>query len=809
MIQAVTWFVGGILIAVSGGAADAGPAAQGLLIEYRFENLDGLTLLDQQGRWPGRVVGEVRLAEGRHGQALALDGNGYVEVPGSDKLVYERGLSVEAWICPDKLTAGRIVDRSTPATSDSFCLDTHPGDAIRLITPAGTIHVPKVLELARWTHVLAVYDAEAGELAVYLDGKLAAAQPAGSMVKLGGPNTIHIGADTAGGNRFAGRIDEVRLYDFALLDEAAAARFAGQEPKSPVDEEQNTPLCYRDGLQVDQARQLARNDVVYLSPAIHEHEAMPVGNGRLCGMVWNTDGLNLQLNHANNVWHQNSSGRVRLRAQPGLLDSPQQFEQRLCLYDGSVRTTSSGAAGTWSATTRVLADRDVLAIHLEGRLARPELYVDVEQWRPAVQSVRAGQAAGFVEDLPAPAAVRFARRMAILVQADCPAELQPERSDAGLRTLTMKLSPPRDAQGVCRLTLYVANPVVAADEDAQAAAAHLLAEALTQGWDSQAARAEQRWREFWAQSLLHLHSPDGRADYMENLWYLHLYWMGCGGEGESAVKFNGGPFLMHRDSRSWGTSYWYQNTRELYWCLPAANHLSLCAGLQRLYLTTVPAHRQLAQELFGKRGLQIEETMNIAGPGDKRGNPYTMLYLSTGLECALQLYHQAVFAHDDRLLSEEVLPLMKEAVDFYLDYATLGADGRYRIVPEDARETYWRVQDGMTSICALREAIPALLQESTRLGLFPEMAAKWRAWLDQLAPLPTRLDGQAYAPCVIPPQIPAQRQPDRQSALSTGENVDSHHQAVQRRERGTGRHLSVRPGGDRHRQPRAGGADLL
>ena len=186
---------------------------------------------------------------------------------------------------------------------------------------------------------------------------------------------------------------------------------------------------------------------------------------------------------------------------------------------------------------------------------------------------------------------------------------------------------------------------------------------------------------------------------MENLWYLHLYWMGCGGEGESAVKFNGGPFLMHRDSRSWGTSYWYQNTRELYWCLPAANHLPLCAGLQRLYLTTVPAHRQLAKELFGKRGLQIEETMNIAGPGDKRGNPYTMLYLSTGLECALQLYHQAVFARDDRLLREEVLPLMKEAVDFYMDYATLGADGRYHIVPEDARETYWRVQDGMTSIC--------------------------------------------------------------------------------------------------------------
>lgn len=754
MVRA-TVLVSGVLMAASAATADAGSPPQGLVAEYRCETLDGQAVPDQQNRWPGRIDGEVRLAEGRQGQALAFSGKGYVEIPGSDKPVFERGLSVEAWICPDKLAAGRIVDRSTPATSDSFCLDTHPGDAIRFITPPGTIHVQKVLEVGRWTHVVAVYDAEGGELAVYLDGKLAAAQAASSTVKLGGPNTIHLGADTTGGNRFAGRIDEVRLYDFALLDEAAAGRFAGQEPKSPVVEEQETPVCYREGLQVDQARLLARNDVVYLSPAIHEHEAMPIGNGRLCGMVWNADGLNLQLNHANNVWHQNSSGRVRLRPQSALLDAPQQFEQHLSLYDGAVRTTYRGNAGRWTATTRVLADRDVVAVHLEGRLPA-ELYVDVEQWRPTAGAVVADQAAGFVEDLPAPAAPQFARRMAILAQADCSASLQPVHNDGDLRTTTIKLSPPpRDAQGVSRLTLYVANPIVPANDDAQAAATRLLAEALTRGWDAQSARAAERWRDFWARSMLYLHSPDGRADYMENLWYLHLYWMGCGGEGESAVKFNGGPFLMHRDSRSWGTSYWYQNTRELYWCLPAANHLSLCAGLQRLYLTTVPAHRRLAQELFGKQGLQIEETMNIAGPGDKRGNSYTMLYLSTGLECALQLYHQAVFARDDRLLRDEVLPLMKEAVDFYMDYATLGSDGRYHVVPEDARETYWRVQDSMTSICALREAIPALLRESERLGLFADMPAKWRSWLDRLAPLPERPDGQAYASCVIPPQIPA------------------------------------------------------
>lgn len=739
-----------------------------IVVEHRFEKLEAGVAPDQQGHWPAKATGEVRLAEGRRGQSLALDGKGYLTIPGTEKLTVAHGFSIEAWICPDRLAAGRIFDAATPATSDSFCLDTHPGDGIRLITPAGSIQASKALTAGRWVHVLAVYDAEGGELAMYLDGKLAVAQPVGAM-KIAAAHPIHIGADPNGDNRFVGRIDEVRLYDFALTDDAAAARFAGQEPPGPAAEEQ-APVHYRDGLAADHARLLARNDVVYLSPALHEHEAMPVGNGRLCGMVWNADGLNVQINHVDNLWHQSSSGRVRLGlplpAQGGRAILPVDegktdrivrpteggFTQRLCLYDAAVRTDCRTAAGAWSATTRALTE-DVIAIHLEGQLPTP-LTFEVEQWRPTARAVVDQGRVGFVEDLPAPTAPEYARRMALLIEADCPAVPQPAKPEGDRRVLALTLSPPRDAQGKARLTLYVANPVVAADGDPRAVAAGLLSAALGEGWEKSSVRTADRWRQFWAQSLVNLHSPDGRADYMENLWRLHLYWMGCGGAGQRAVKFNGGPFLVHRDSRSWGTSYWYQNTREPYWCLPAANHLPLCEGLQRLYLATVPAHRRLAQELFGKRGLQIEETMTLAGPGDKRGNTYTMLYLSTGLECSLQLYHQAAFARDDRLLAE-VLPLMKEAVDFYIDYATLGPDGRYRISPEDGRETYWRVQDSMTSIAALREAIPILVRESERLGLFADMRPKWTAWLDRLAPLPLRADGLAYAPCVVPPQIPA------------------------------------------------------
>jgi len=741
-------------------AANAmGAGTPGLVAEYRFESIDGGVVPEKTTKWPGRVVGRVALAPGRSGQALALDGNGFIEIPGSEKLVFSRGLSIEAWICPDRLSAGRIVDRSTPATSDSFCLDTHPGDSVRFITPAGTIDSPKALAIGRWTHVIAVYDPDGFELAIYLDGKLAVARPCGPVEPVAAKNAIHIGADPTGGNRFVGKIQGVRLYEIPLGNEDSAARLAGKEPSPPPAEPRVSKILYRNGPQVDFPALLARNDVVYLSPAVYEHEALPIGNGRLCAVVWNEGGLSLQLNHANCVGQEVSSGRVRVRAEPPLDDGIAQFTQRLSLADGAVRTRCRGTAGEWSATATVLDRMDVVAVHLEGKLRAAQLLVDVEQWRATAVPQASADTAGFREDFLMPQAPQFSRKMVLAARADCPAAAAPVRRENGSQIVTLVLSPKREADGSFRATVYVANPMLPAGQDPQAQAGVWLTSAVEQGWVKLSARAAERWAKFWQRSFLHLNSPDGIADYMENLWFLHLYWMGCGGEGELAVKFNGGPFLVHRDSRSWGTSYWYQNTRELYWCLPAANHLELCRGLQQLYLSTLPAHRKLAHDLFGKRGLQVEETMAITGDGDKKGNPYTMLYLSTGLECALQLYQQAVYARDDALLRDRVLPLMKEAVDFFMDYATLGPDGRYHVSPDDARETYWRVEDGMNDVSAVRAAVPVLLRESERLGIYAEKRSAWKDFLDRFALLPERPGGAAYAPCVVPARVPASNNP--------------------------------------------------
>ena len=63
---------------------------------------------------------------------------------------------------------GRIVDKITPGGSDGFLLDTHPGNALRLIVGNDTLTHP-LPHSDRWTHVAATVD-DSGLLALFVNG---------------------------------------------------------------------------------------------------------------------------------------------------------------------------------------------------------------------------------------------------------------------------------------------------------------------------------------------------------------------------------------------------------------------------------------------------------------------------------------------------------------------------------------------------------------------------------------------------------------------------------------------------------------
>jgi alpha-L-fucosidase 2 len=92
----------------------------------------------------------------------------------ADALAHDRkfdfalGCTIEAWIQPDEGAAGRIVDKITPGGADGFLLDTHPGNALRLIVGNETV-THALPHTGRWTHVAATVDGD-GMLALFVNG---------------------------------------------------------------------------------------------------------------------------------------------------------------------------------------------------------------------------------------------------------------------------------------------------------------------------------------------------------------------------------------------------------------------------------------------------------------------------------------------------------------------------------------------------------------------------------------------------------------------------------------------------------------
>ncbi len=85
-----------------------------------------------------------------------------------DKFDFSAACTIEAWIRPAAGLGGRIVDKITPGGSDGFLLDTHPGNALRLIVGNETLTHP-MPHSDGWTHVAATID-DSGLLALFANG---------------------------------------------------------------------------------------------------------------------------------------------------------------------------------------------------------------------------------------------------------------------------------------------------------------------------------------------------------------------------------------------------------------------------------------------------------------------------------------------------------------------------------------------------------------------------------------------------------------------------------------------------------------
>ena len=167
------------------------------------------------------VGSPMQLVEGQVGKALEFTGGAFVDVADAPDLNLSDAMTLALWVFPKHVGSMRLVDKGPVGGADAYLLDTHPENHVRVILRPTTIGTKETLPLNQWTHVAVTFAPPA--LRVYFNGQVVA-----EATNLRGQITptdlpLRLGADSQGGSRFAGRLDDIRIYSRALTAEQIGA----------------------------------------------------------------------------------------------------------------------------------------------------------------------------------------------------------------------------------------------------------------------------------------------------------------------------------------------------------------------------------------------------------------------------------------------------------------------------------------------------------------------------------------------------------------------------------------------------------
>ena len=147
---------------------------------------------------------------------LRIDGDDDIMYsPDQPDYVFDGGLTIAAWINPDRITGTQVIARKRLDASSSFVLAI---DGRRLVFAArltngrlAVVSAPASTLAKRFTHVAATYDGQ--QAVLYIDGTPAAStRAAGTIARGAGP--IFVGND-ANGREMTGIVDDVWLNTLA------------------------------------------------------------------------------------------------------------------------------------------------------------------------------------------------------------------------------------------------------------------------------------------------------------------------------------------------------------------------------------------------------------------------------------------------------------------------------------------------------------------------------------------------------------------------------------------------------------------
>jgi len=583
-------------------------------------------------------------------------------------------------------------------------------------------------------------------------------------------------------------------------------------------------------LNVDYRSLVSRADLDYNAPAGRGEEGMPVGNGRMGSLVWTTPStLRFQINRVDVFAEDSTTTSFAVQDSDyasgcGYVDvhvvsagddvfAGRDFRQHLGLYDGLMTAQGRGL------TAQVLAwpRRDVMAVEIEDGRDQPEaVNIDLRMLRYRMECISrmnwelTKNHAVMVRTAEHSATSRLDIRdgRILLTQQfregsfyDSSAVAiavvgRPVRARY-LNEATVQLSA---APGRGRFVILISSAAgFDPNEDVGALALKELQAAEAKGFQGLRTETAAWWHDFWARGFVHMHSPDGQADFVEQHYTYFLYVMGVSSRGKYPPRFGGMLWYTNGDMRRWGSQYWWANTNAYYSNLMPANRLELMDPMFSMYSGMADACALAAEQQWGSKGIWIPEITFFNGPErlpDDLASEVRELYLarkpyeqrsarfqwwaetknrhnsrwnfqgdgkwdhghlvvptkgkgifghcthilSDASRIGNLFYQRYEFTMDKDWLRDRAYPIIKGAAEFYRNFPNFqkGDDGKYHIHHVNNVESLWNSSDTPNEVGAMRMIFPLAIRASKILGVDADMRPIWREISDNLVELPVR-----------------------------------------------------------------------
>lgn len=212
----------------------------------------------------------------------------------------------------------------------------------------------------------------------------------------------------------------------------------------------------------------------------------------------------------------------------------------------------------------------------------------------------------------------------------------------------------------------------------------------------------QEWESFWNKSYVSLSE---KQDYVENLWYLNLYYANSQMRGAYPAHFCNGVWGSYHDFVPWGGVFHY-NTQHSIFPLEAANHPELTDTYFRFRRNQLPYARRFAENIRNGKGAFYTDVCDIKGRMDRS----TKDNCTPESQIAMEMYQHYLYTKDKDFLENVAIPVMQGAAEYYLDKLVLADDGHYHIYGTNGYESpFVMLDDSITDLAMIRALFAAYI----------------------------------------------------------------------------------------------------